>query len=175
MIERHTRIYDDCLASTADNVLLSARQKKALWAARDSLSRFSPDAWRDLEDAYRQNIYLRRDILRGRQQRVFNAMQLEAEIRTNPDRRAERFIDEWNKLKAARERYKKAYDHSGQQWAKSSMEDMARQLERDPQVESILRNKKLELGLNAERSNGGGISFELMDYLGRDRGRGLGR
>ena len=175
LIERHTRIYDDCLASAGDNVLLSSRQKKALWAARDSLSRFSPDAWRDLEDAYRQNIYLRRDILRGRQQRVFNAMQLEAEIRISPDKRAERFIDEWNKLKAARERYKQAYDHSGQEWAKSNMEDMARQLERDPQVESILRNKKLELGLNAERNSGGGIGFELMDYLGKDRGRGLGR
>lgn len=175
LIERHARIFDDCIASTIDNAELSSRQKAALRAARDALKRFSPDAWRDLEASYGQDLYLRRDIIRGRQQRVFNTMQLEAEIRTNPTLRAERFISQWNKLKDTHEQCKQNYDHRGQECAKSGMEDMARQLERDPQIESILRNKKIELGLSAERSSGGGISFELIEYLERDRGRGLSR
>jgi hypothetical protein len=49
---------------------------------------------------------------------------------------------------------------------------MASRLERDPQVESILRNRKLELGLAMGR--GGDVVQELMGVIGLGRGRGLG-
>lgn len=48
---------------------------------------------------------------------------------------------------------------------------MAKALERDPQVESILRNRKMDLGLHASRS--GGIAHQLTEYLGLGRGRGI--
>jgi hypothetical protein len=52
------------------------------------------------------------------------------------------------------------------------MADMAKGLERDPQMESILRNRKLELGITLEstRSLGDDLTFSL----GLGRGRGLG-
>jgi hypothetical protein len=49
---------------------------------------------------------------------------------------------------------------------------MAKSLERDPQMESILRNRKIELGL--ETGRGGGVAHGLMEMIGLGRGRGLG-
>ncbi len=55
---------------------------------------------------------------------------------------------------------------------KDQMGAMAKSLERDPQVDSLLRGRRAELGLPADvgRSVGQG----LADYLGLGRGRGLG-
>jgi hypothetical protein len=49
---------------------------------------------------------------------------------------------------------------------------MAKSLERDPQVESLLRARRRELGLPAEMSRS--VGQGLSDYLGIGRGRGLG-
>jgi hypothetical protein len=51
------------------------------------------------------------------------------------------------------------------------MDGMARGLERDPQVESILENRKRELGISIGSSSG--ISMSLLDEIGRGRQRGL--
>jgi len=48
---------------------------------------------------------------------------------------------------------------------------MARSLERDPQVESLLENRRRELGLSMSSS---GISMSLLDELGIRRQRQLG-
>ncbi len=49
---------------------------------------------------------------------------------------------------------------------------MAKGLERDPQVDSLLHNRRIELGLHANGS--GGIGHQLHEYLGLGRGRGIG-
>jgi hypothetical protein len=48
---------------------------------------------------------------------------------------------------------------------------MAKSLERDPQMESLLRNRSRELGLPI--AMGRGLGRDLVDYLGLGRGRGL--
>lgn len=57
------------------------------------------------------------------------------------------------------------------------MSDMARSLERDPQVESILANRKRALGLDATCDSGRRLGRELAVHhglvLGRSRGLGL--
>jgi len=53
------------------------------------------------------------------------------------------------------------------------MGDMARSLERDPQMESILANRKIELGISFE--TGRRLSLELAFAHGLDLGRGRGR
>jgi hypothetical protein len=49
---------------------------------------------------------------------------------------------------------------------------MAKSLERDPQVESILRNRRKEFGLPPMAEKG--IGQSLVDALGIGRNRGLG-
>ncbi len=52
------------------------------------------------------------------------------------------------------------------------MVGVAKGLERDPQVGSILRNRKIELGLSPVSSQG--VGHELADIAGRGLGRGRG-
>jgi len=49
---------------------------------------------------------------------------------------------------------------------------MAKGLERDPQLESLLRNRTQELGLSSQ--SGQSLSQDLQRHLGRSLGRGLG-
>jgi hypothetical protein len=56
------------------------------------------------------------------------------------------------------------------------MSDMARSLERDPQMESILANRKRALGLDASYDSGRRLGRELAFHHGLElsRSRGLG-
>jgi hypothetical protein len=53
------------------------------------------------------------------------------------------------------------------------MGEMAKGLERDPQVESILAGKKAQLGLGGLEL-GGSLTRQLAMSIGFDLGRGLG-
>ena len=61
---------------------------------------------------------------------------------------------------------------SGHKTTRSAMGDMARSLERDPQLESILANRKIELGISFE--SGRRLDQELAFVHGIDIGRGRG-
>jgi hypothetical protein len=92
--------------------------------------------------------------------------------RTDPAKRADRFVERWNKLSGRAERARVAGDVQTQKATRGHMADMAKSLERDPQMESILTNRKLELGVTFER--GRGLGAELAFNHGIDLGRGLG-
>ena len=64
---------------------------------------------------------------------------------------------------------------SGYKATRSAMGDMAKSLERDPQLESILANRKAELGIQMEsgRQLGAALAFTHGIDLGRGRGIGL--
>ena len=53
------------------------------------------------------------------------------------------------------------------------MGDMARSLERDPQMESILANRKRELGISFDSGRRLGIELAFTHGLDLGRGRGL--
>jgi hypothetical protein len=61
---------------------------------------------------------------------------------------------------------------SGYSSTRSAMADMARSLERDPQLESLLENRKRELGIAFE--SGRRLGLELAFAHGIDLGRGRG-
>jgi hypothetical protein len=147
-------------------------QERALEKARVALDAVRPKMAVDMESALAHDPSLIRDATSGRTNRVIRALQVEAEIRTSPALRADRFVAEWQGLSKARSRMERTYDFDGAKAMRADMAGMAKSLERDPQVESILRNRKVELGL--EMSTGRSIGADLMDHLGLGRGRGLG-
>ena len=85
--------------------------------------------------------------LAGRVNRAIRALQLETELRTDPSRRADRFVERWQNLDHTSQRQYQAGDMSGYKATRSAMGDMAKSLERDPQLESLLANRKRELGI----------------------------
>jgi hypothetical protein len=148
-------------------------QVKELQQARKVFEKVRPFGSHDAEAAYKKNPDLVREAASGRLNRAIRALQLETELRINPGRRADRFVDDWQKLDQASLRRYQAGDISGYRSARSAMGDMARSLERDPQLESLLANRKRELGIAFE--SGRRLSLELAFSHGLDLGRGRSR
>ena len=96
------------------------------------------------------------------------------EIRTDPNRRADRFVERWQKLDQTSQRQYQAGDMSGYKAMRSAMGDMAKSLERDPQLESILANRKIELGIQIESGRRLGLELAFSHGIDLGRGRGLG-
>ncbi|MGH6671803.1 MAG: Ti-type conjugative transfer relaxase TraA, partial [Xanthobacteraceae bacterium] len=111
----------------------------------------------------------------GQVRRAIRALQLEAELRTDPQIRADRFVERWRNLDRASQHQYQAGDMSGYKSTRSAMGDMAKSLERDPQLESILANHKRDLGIGIDsgRSLGRELAFSHGIDLGRGRGIGL--
>jgi Ti-type conjugative transfer relaxase TraA len=147
-------------------------QKVALKQARDALDAIRPGASRDMILAVERNPGLVRDAAAGRSGAMLAAMAQEAQVRADPHLRADRFVERWQELQADRDRLYRAGDMAGRDRAGQAMVGMAKSLERDPQMESVLRGRTRELGLERgmerARDLGGALTRDLG--IGRDRG-----
>jgi hypothetical protein len=169
---RHARAVDAIFDMHELGFEASPEQVKELQEARKVFEAVRPYGSHDAEAAYKKNPDLAREAAGGRLNRAIRAQQLETELRINPGRRADRFVEEWQKLDQASLRRYPAGDISGYRSARSAMGDMARGLERDPQLESLLANRKRGLGIAFE--SGRRLGHELAFTLGIDLGRGRG-
>jgi len=171
-IGQYGRARTDIDRMRVKNLPMLPEQERALENARSRLDTVRPKMAADMESAIAHDPSLLSDAAKGQTNRIIRALQAEAEIRTNPALRADRFVAEWQGLSKAHNRMERAYDFDGAKAVRANMAGMAKSLERDPQLESILRNRKIELGLGA--SSGPSIGADLMNQLGLGRNRGLG-
>jgi hypothetical protein len=169
---RHARAVDAIFEAQEMGGEASPEQVKELQMARRDFEEVRPYGSHDAETAYKKNPELVREAAGGRVNRVVRALQLETELRIDPGRRADRFVERWQELDQASLRQYRAGDISGYKSTRSAMGDMARSLERDPQLESILANRKRELGISFE--SGRRLGLELAFTHGIDLGRGRG-
>jgi Ti-type conjugative transfer relaxase TraA len=168
---RHARAVDAIFEAQEMGGEASPEQVKELQKARRVLEEVRPYGSHDAEAAYKKNPELAHEAAGGRVNRAIRALQLETELRIDPGRRADRFVEHWQKLDQASLRQYQAGDISGYKATRSAMGDMAKSLERDPQLESILANRKRELGIAFES---GRLGHELAFAHGIDLGRGRG-
>ncbi|WP_454624690.1 Ti-type conjugative transfer relaxase TraA [Bradyrhizobium cenepequi] len=152
----------------------SPQQVKELQAARKVFEEVRPHGSHDAEAAYKKNPELALEAASGHPARAIRALQLETELRTNPGRRADRFVESWQKLDQTSLRQYQAGDISGYKATRSAMGDMARSLERDPQLESILAGRKQQLGIGIETGRQLGQELAFAHGIDLGRGRGLG-
>ncbi len=98
------------------------------------------------------------------------------DVRTDPNLRADRFVADWNRKSQAAEQAYVDGDEPRRRVIQNSMRSMALSLERDPQLESILANRKSQLGISVEgrRSLGADLAFNHGIDMGRGRARGIG-
>ncbi len=171
-VERYARAIEDIGRTQAKGLNAMPHQIAARDKAHTALNNLKANAGRDLASAFRQEPELVGQAASGRTANAIRAMQLEAEIRTNPQMRADRFVSDWQRLNHQRELSFRTGDYRRADATTASMGAMAKGLERDPQVDSLLRNRKVELGIHASAT--GGIARQLNDYLGLGRARDLG-
>ena len=171
---RHARAVDAIFEAQEMGGEASPEQVKELQKARRVFEEVRPYGSHDAEAAYKKNPDLAREAAGGRVNRAIRALQLETELRIDPGRRADRFVERWQELDQASLRQYQAGDISGYRATRSAMGDMAKSLERDPQLESILANRKRELGIAFESGRRLGLELAFSHGIDLGRGRGLG-
>ena len=147
---------------------------KELQEARKVFEEVRPYGAHDAEAAYKKNPELAQKAATGRVNRAVRALQLETELRTDLQRRAYRFVDRWRELGHASQRQYQAGDMSGYKATRTAMGDMAKSLERDPQLESILVNRKKDLGIGIESGRRLGLELAVNHGIDLGRGRSIG-
>jgi Ti-type conjugative transfer relaxase TraA len=174
-LKRHARAVDAIFSAEDAGGTASPEQMRELVGSRKAFDEVRPHGWQDAEAAYAKDGELAREAGSGRVNRAIRALQLETEIRTDPIRRADRFVERWQKLDHTSQRQYQAGDMSGYKSTRAAMGDMAKSLERDPQLESILAGRKQQLGIAFEsgRSLGRELAFNHGIDLGIGRGIGL--
>ncbi|PIT05468.1 conjugal transfer protein TraA [Bradyrhizobium nitroreducens] len=175
---RHARASAAIIEAKQQGLAPSVEQRRELSAARRAFDEVRPYGWQDAEAAYSKDNSLARETGSGSIGRAVRALQFETEIRTGRDagfgtdlgQRADRFVERWQKLDRQRQHQYAQGDYAGYKTTRIQMGDMARSLERDPQLESILAGRKKDLGIGIE--TGSSLGRELAFTHGIDLGRG---
>jgi len=171
---RHARAVNAIFDMQDQGGKASPEQVKELQEARKVFEEVRPYGSRDAEAAYKKNPELALEAASGNSARAIRALQLETELRTNPSRRADRFVQRWQKLDHTSQRQYQGGDIAGYKATRSAMGDMAKSLERDPQLESILANRKRDLGIAFESGRRLGQELAFTHGIDLGRGRGIG-
>jgi len=174
-IERYGRAAADIGRMRDKGLPVLAHQEQALAKAGDALDQVRPHGARDLASAIERDPRLARDAAEGNTSGATKAMEAERQVRTDPEKRAGRFVEQWQGLKEARASMERAGDRAGAERLGKRMESIAGGLHRDPQLESALHRRAPELELKMER--GRSIANELAQSvtIGRDRDHGMSR
>ena len=172
-IERYARAQADMDRMREKGLPVLPHQKEALAKAGDALDRVRPQAARDLSSAFERNPALVRDAAEGKAGGAARAMAEEAQVRSNPELRADRFVERWQGMARELAELARSGDRAGAERTAKKMDGLAGGLHRDPQLESVLRRRAPELGLEMRRDRP--ISQELTRSLEIGRDRGLSR
>jgi len=170
-VRRYARSVLDIAKMEELNLPILPHQVQAHERAGVALDMIRPHASADLGNVFARDPALAEDAAIGKTRATIRAMQMETEIRTNPELRADRFVTRWQSLDRQRLRFDRNGDWRGERNVRGTMADLAKSLHRDPQLESILHSRRRELGIAME--SGPSIGGSLMEYLGRGRNLGL--
>jgi Ti-type conjugative transfer relaxase TraA len=171
-VERYARAAREIVAAQREGGRELPHQRAAFETAGKALDAIRPEAGRDMRNAFNRDLALVDAAANGRTRQAIRAMMLEAEVRTDPSARADRFVEDWRKLASEERAYRDAFDDRRASKLRSDMGVMAKSLERDPQVESLLRKRLPELGI--KMPSRASLSHDLQQWLGRSRGLGIG-
>jgi Ti-type conjugative transfer relaxase TraA len=172
-VQRFARATADLVRMRKDGYTELPHQRIAYDKARESLDTLRPDAGRDLRAAFSRDMGLIDEAAKGRTNTAIRAMVLETELRASPERRADRFVGDWQKLARAHRSLRRAGDEAGARAVGQQMSALGKSMERDAQAESLVRKRLPELGIRI--SEGASISHSIQEWLGLSRDRGLGR
>ncbi|EPR18035.1 conjugal transfer protein TrbA [Sphingobium indicum IP26] len=174
-VERYAKVLDAIQQTRTKGLDAMPHQREALERAREMLNAIRPQGASDLDSAFRSSPVLVRDAAEGRGQAAVRAMQLETEIRMDPFQRADRFVEGWQQLRQHHADLVRDGNFRGAKSAAQQMAGMAKSLERDAQLESVLGLRSRELGLEIGQQMGRSLSRDLAASIPFDHGRDISR
>lgn len=172
-VERYARAAADILRMRTRGMEELPHQRTAFAQAGRELDAIRPDAARDLRSAFNADHGLIDQAANGRTTAAIRAMALEAELRIDGARRADQFVAAWQHNVRQVHAHERSGDYDAGDRVRNNLTDMAKSLHRDPQLESLLRNRVKDLGIG--KLSGASLSHELLNSPGLSRGRGLSR
>ncbi|MBP2274713.1 Ti-type conjugative transfer relaxase TraA [Sphingomonas sp. PL20] len=172
-VERYGRAAADIVRMRRMDLGPLEHQKTAFAEAGKALNALRPEGARDLLNAMNADPALIDQAASGKTAAAIRAMTLEGEIRVDMAQRADRFVAEWQQKSRQLQSLNRTGDYDAIHRVQDSMVGMAKSLHRDPQLESLLRNRLKDLGIGS--STGASLSHDLQQLPSLWRGRGLGR
>jgi hypothetical protein len=173
-VRGYARAFADAERMRRDGLPVLPHQDVAFKRAEKALSAVSPEAAVDLRSALsRQRGLAGRVDQPGGMEATLGAMAREGQVRRDPQLRAERFVENWTRLKTQHTELSGWQNADARRKVEARMKGLAEGLARDPQVESVLAGRRRELGLSPGAVPGRSLVQDLTRSLGL--GRGLGR
>jgi hypothetical protein len=152
-VDSYARAYDDAARMRAQDLPILDHQRLALRDAGQKLDAVRPGAHADLKSAVEHNpdvaTALRTMQGQPRTALLVSGIRQEERIRQDPNLQAERLVKVWNGLEAEHRRLKGWEHDEARGKVETRMKAFVADLKRDPQLESILRNRQQELGIKS--------------------------
>jgi Ti-type conjugative transfer relaxase TraA len=151
-VDRYARAYDDAARMRAQDLPILDHQRLALRDAGQKLDAVRPGAHADLKNAVEHNpdvaTALRTMQGQPRTALLVSGIRQEERIRQDPNLQAERLVKVWSGLEAEHRRLNGWEHDEARGKVETRMKAFVADLKRDPQLESILRNRQRELGVS---------------------------
>jgi hypothetical protein len=182
-VDRYARAWEDAERMPSEKLPVLEYQKRELSEAGAALDAAKPGATQDLQNAMRHEPQTFRAMkqLRGpeRTSELVAAIRHEDRVRRDPNLQAERLVKEWKGLEARQEKLSGWDQRGARERIETRMKSIAGQLKRDPQLESLMRARAKDLGIDMGSRLGRvmqapGIEQAIGQIVrGRDRGMSL--
>ncbi|MET3794958.1 Ti-type conjugative transfer relaxase TraA [Aquamicrobium terrae] len=179
-VDRYSRAYQSIDQHRRDGLPVLDMQRQEMQQAGQQLDQVR-DGLKDLMRSTLENdpaTARAMTELSGRERvaHVIDGMKRENAALQDPNIRAERFVERWQELQGQRRELRGWQHDDARAKVESQMNGMTKSLERDPQVDSILRNRRQELGIGQELRREQTIARALQDEMTRGHrlSRGIG-
>jgi Ti-type conjugative transfer relaxase TraA len=150
-VDRYARAYDDARRMVAQDLPVLEHQRLALREAGGLLDAARPGAHAGLKSAVEHNPEMARALksLTGpeRAARLVEGIRHEELVRRDPELRAARLVKMWNGLEAEHRRLKGWEHEAARGKVEDRMKALVAGLQREPQLEAVLRTRQRELGI----------------------------
>ena len=182
-VDRYARAWMEAVQMPEKGLPILAHQRIAVEEAGAALDQVRPGAAADLRSAILHEPTAARAMkqLQGEQRvtALLAGIDHEATVRGDPALRAQRLVRQWYQLEAKHDATRGGEHEVEHEKVGGQMKDLAFEFKRDPQLESLVRERRRELGISPGsrldevlRERNMGIA---MDMCVRSRSRGLSR
>lgn len=176
-MDRYARAFDAADRNLRQDLPMLDAQKQELRQAGQQLDQARPGASTLIVSALQHDPATRRAVteLSGRERagQLIAGMDRERASLAEPNVRADRFVNRWQELRGQRQELRGWQHDDARQKVEGQMRGMAKGLERDPQVESILRNRRQDLGIDRARQSES-LARDMERSLTRGRSQSMG-
>ncbi|MFZ5748736.1 MAG: Ti-type conjugative transfer relaxase TraA [Pseudomonadota bacterium] len=144
-VQRYARTVQDIGRMTEQGLPALEYQKAAQVQAAQALNAVYPHGAHHLDAVFAREPGMVGEAANGRTANAIRQMQLETELRSNPELRADRFVQAWQQLRERRDKLEGWQNEDARGAVENRMRAMAKGLERDPALGAALSRRGSEL------------------------------